>query len=161
MIVNLLQSWGIQCAAVIGHSSGEIAAAYAAGALSMEEAIICAYLRGRAMIRYRSKMPEEGGGMAVVGLGSTQVQKYLPDGIVVACENSPLSTTISGDVGKLTKVLDAIKEDQPQVFSRRLAVDMAYHSRKTFISLNSYLPSSHFTWNLANKHRLGVIIQTI
>lgn len=127
----------------------------------MEEAIICAYLRGRAMIRYRSKMPEEGGGMAAVGLGSTQVQKYLPGGIVVACENSPLSTTISGDVEKLTKVLDAIKEDQPQVFSRRLAVDMAYHSRKTFMSLNSYLPSSHFTWNLANKHRLGVIIQTI
>ncbi|CAH0052157.1 unnamed protein product [Clonostachys solani] len=128
IIVNLLRSWGIQCAAVIGHSSGEIAAAYAAGALSMDEAIICAYLRGRATTKYRTKMPQGRGGMAAVGLGSTQVQKYLTDGVVIACENSPLSTTISGDDDKLTEVLDAIKKDQPEVFARRLAVDMAYHS---------------------------------
>ncbi|VUC20324.1 unnamed protein product [Clonostachys rosea] len=128
IIVNLLRSWGIQCAAVIGHSSGEIAAAYAAGALSMDEAIICAYLRGRATIKYRAKMPQGGGGMAAIGLGSAQVQNYLADGVVVACENSPLSTTISGDSEKLTEVLDAIKKDQPEVFARRLAVDMAYHS---------------------------------
>lgn len=70
--------------------------------------------------------------MAAIGLGSKQVQKYLVDGVVVACENSPLSTTISGDNDKLTEVLDAIKKDQPEVFARRLAVDMAYHSRKIF-----------------------------
>ncbi|OTA94899.1 hypothetical protein M434DRAFT_70407 [Hypoxylon sp. CO27-5] len=124
MVVNLLRSWGIMPTAVIGHSSGEIAAAYACGSLTMQEAIICAYLRGRVT----QKPTETAGAMAAVGLGPIDVKPYLPDGVVVACENSPSSTTLSGDEDKIVEVLKAIKEDRPDVFARRLQVDMAYHS---------------------------------
>jgi len=45
-IVDLLTAWGIEASAVVGHSSGEIVAAYAAGSISFENSIICAYYRG-------------------------------------------------------------------------------------------------------------------
>ncbi|RYP08719.1 hypothetical protein DL764_001739 [Monosporascus ibericus] len=128
MVVNHLRRWGVQYAAVIGHSSGEIGAAYACGAVTMDEAIICAYLRGRAMNTQKSMMPVRAGGMAAVGLVASYAQKYLVDGVVVGCENSPPSTILSGNEDKLTGVLEAIKQDRPEVFSKSLAVDMAYHS---------------------------------
>jgi acyl transferase domain-containing protein len=126
MVVNLLRDWGIKPAAVLGHSSGEIAAAYACGALTMDEAIICGYLRGKAT----KQSTETPGAMAAVGLGSTDIQPYLVDGIVIACENSPSNTTLSGDEDKIMDVLEAIKHAYPDVLARRLQVDMAYHSRK-------------------------------
>ncbi|KAI1416673.1 hypothetical protein F5Y13DRAFT_205511 [Hypoxylon sp. FL1857] len=124
MVVNLLRNWGIAPAAVIGHSSGEIAAAYACGSLTMQEAIICAYLRGRA-----TRQPTEtAGAMAAIGLGSVDVKPYLVDGVVVACENSPSSTTLSGDEDRIIETLRVVKDNRPDVFARRLQVDMAYHS---------------------------------
>ncbi|KAH9989423.1 acyl transferase domain-containing protein [Xylariaceae sp. FL0662B] len=124
VVVNLLRGWGIVPAAVIGHSSGEIAAAYACGALTMHEAIICAYLRGRVT----RQSTETLGAMAVIGLGPTDIKPYLVDGIVIACENSPSSTTLSGDEDKIMRALQAIKDDHPDVLARHLQVDMAYHS---------------------------------
>jgi acyl transferase domain-containing protein len=126
VLVNILRDWGIAPAAVIGHSSGEIAAAYACGAFSMQEAIVCAYLRGRV-----TRQPTTStGAMAAVGIGARQLQPYLVDGAVIACENSPYSTTLSGDEAKITDVLQTLKQDHPDVFMRSLQVDMAYHSRK-------------------------------
>ncbi|KAI1125318.1 acyl transferase domain-containing protein [Nemania abortiva] len=124
MVVNLLRNWGIVPAAVLGHSSGEIAAAYASGALTMEEAIICGYLRGRAT----KQSTETPGAMAAVGLGSSDVRSYLIDGVVIACENSPSNTTLSGDEDKVVEILQAVKHDHPDVIARCLQVDMAYHS---------------------------------
>ncbi|KXX72797.1 Lovastatin diketide synthase LovF, partial [Madurella mycetomatis] len=125
LVVNLLRDWGIVPAAVIGHSSGEIAAAYACGALTMGEAIVCAYLRGRVTT---AKPTTRTGAMAAVGLGATDIQPYLVDGVVIACENSPSSTTLSGDEDKIVHVLKTLEQDHPGVFTRRLQVDMAYHS---------------------------------
>ena len=110
--------------AVVGHSSGEIAAAYAARALSFREALIISYYRG-----YVAKQASSSGGMAAVGLGATAVSNFLKDGVVIACENSSKSVTLSGDVEKLEKVLIAIKKSKPDVLARTLKVDMAYHSR--------------------------------
>ncbi|KAJ8131695.1 hypothetical protein O1611_g1925 [Lasiodiplodia mahajangana] len=124
LVINLLRNWGITPAAVLGHSSGEIAAAYASGALTMEEAIICAYLRGRVTKRSTATS----GAMAAVGLGPRDIQSYLVDGVVIACENSPSNTTLSGDEDKVVQVLQAVKYDHPDVLARRLQVDMAYHS---------------------------------
>ncbi|KAJ2980610.1 hypothetical protein NUW58_g6899 [Xylaria curta] len=124
LVVNILRDWGISPTAVLGHSSGEIAAAYACGALTMQEAIICAYLRGRAT----KQSTETPGAMAAIGLGSDDIQPYLVDGVVVACENSPSNTTLSGDEDKVLQVLQAVKSDHPEVIARRLQVDMAYHS---------------------------------
>lgn len=110
--------------AVVGHSSGEIAAAYTAGLLTEENAILCAYHRGQAVKRQNKK-----GSMAAIGLGSLAVQEYLAAGAGIACENSPTSVTISGDADAVHETLEAIKSDEPDVFTRLLHLDVAYHSR--------------------------------
>lgn len=124
-LVNLLQHWGITPDAVVRHSSGEIAAAYASGALSAEVAILVAYFRGQAMKTFSS---EHHGGMAAVGLGSEKARPFLKPGVVIACDNSPESVTLSGDSDTLGEVLDGIHAHDNEIFCRQLAVNAAYHS---------------------------------
>lgn len=124
VIVNLLRRWSIFPSAVIGHSSGEFAAAYASGSLTSAEAIIGAYYRG--LVTKQQKRP---GAMAAVGFGREEVAKYLADGVTIACENSPESTTISGDDEQINVVLENITNNHPKAFARRLQVEMAYHSQ--------------------------------
>ncbi|EGE05508.1 fatty acid synthase S-acetyltransferase [Trichophyton equinum CBS 127.97] len=114
---------GIRPSSVVGHSSGEITAAYAAGAITSELAIIIAYYRGKITKELATK-----GAMAAVGLGRDRVTPYLEDGVVIACENSPLSVTLSGDVTTLRKAVGSIKRDLPDAFCRELRVSVAYHS---------------------------------
>ncbi|KAL4970621.1 type I polyketide synthase [Aspergillus stella-maris] len=122
-VVDLLSSWGVTPSAVVGHSSGEIAAAYAAGALSKDSALIAAFYRG-----YVCKNPTRLGGMAAIGLGKAEVLPFLLPGVGVACENSGSSVTLSGDFEALGQVMDTIKVHSDQVFVRKLSVEMAYHS---------------------------------
>ncbi|KAB2570584.1 Hybrid PKS-NRPS synthetase lepA [Lasiodiplodia theobromae] len=122
-LVNLLRSWGIAPAAVVGHSSGEIAAAYAVNAITSDAAIQIAYYRGQV-----TKQQLSPGGMAAVGLGRSEMTPLLRDGVVIACENSPSSVTISGDEDQLEACIEGIKSAKPDTFVRRLKVDMAYHS---------------------------------
>jgi acyl transferase domain-containing protein len=120
-IVNLLRTWNISPSQVIGHSSGELAAAYASGAITSAEAIIGAYYRGLV-----TKQQTRPGAMVAVGLGRKDVAGYLTDGVTIACENSAESTTLSGD--QVDSVIGRIKESYPDVLARRLRVEMAYHS---------------------------------
>ncbi|KAI9741492.1 MAG: hypothetical protein M1818_004298 [Claussenomyces sp. TS43310] len=122
-LVNALERCGIRPSAVIGHSSGEIAAAYAAKALSLDEAMIVAYYRG-----YVTKKQTMVGGMAAVGLDTHEVSQFLQPGVVIACENSPNSTTISGDLDQVKMIIRTVQEQRPDVLARELKVDMAYHS---------------------------------
>ncbi|KAJ6441348.1 KR domain-containing protein [Purpureocillium lavendulum] len=122
-LVNFLRLCGVTPSAVVGHSSGEIAAAYAAGSLSKTEAITCAYLRGLAV-----KSHGRVGGMAAVGKGKRAVLPFLVAGAEIACENSPSSVTISGDLDAVDKSLEAITGNEPETFTRRLDVNVAYHS---------------------------------
>ena len=71
--------------------------------------------------------------MAAVGLGRDEVASYLVPGVIVACENSPSSVTLSGDVKPLEGVLATLKSEQPDTLARRLKVDMAYHSRESLL----------------------------
>jgi acyl transferase domain-containing protein len=119
-----LERIGVCAEAVVGHSSGEIGAAYAAGFLTLEYAVALAYYRG--LVTTKQTVD---GSMAAVGLGPQDVAPFLNDGVVVACENSPSSTTISGDRAAVEEVVAAIKVAQPDAFARALKVDMAYHSR--------------------------------
>lgn len=109
----------------MGHSSGEIAAAYASGAMTADAAIITAYYRGHV-----TKVYGRTGGMAAVGIGREKVLQYLTEGVVIACENSDKSSTLSGDEDKLDLALEKIEVDMPDVFCRRLRVQVAYHSRE-------------------------------
>jgi acyl transferase domain-containing protein len=124
-LVDLLAGWDITPLAVVGHSSGEIAAAYAAGALTMKEAIIAAFYRG-----YVCKKRQKNGGMVAIGIGRSEVTQYLVPGVKVACENSASGVTLSGDMEPLESVTSKIKERMPNVLVRRLQVEMAYHSGK-------------------------------
>ncbi|KAI4719803.1 ketoacyl-synt-domain-containing protein [Aureobasidium sp. EXF-10727] len=120
----LLQSWGIRAKAVVGHSSGEVAAAFCAGLLTGAEAIAVAYYRGIAVTKHGKP-----GAMMAVGLGSNEVSPYIqnqPD-IVVACQNSPQSVTLSGGAAAIAEVHACLS--QARIFSRVLNTSQnAYHS---------------------------------
>lgn len=128
-LVNALFRAGVRPTAVAGHSSGEIAAAYAAGSLSVQAAVILAYYRG-----YVTKQQTFTGGMAAVSLGRDVAAQYLTQGVVIACENSPSSVTLSGDSEPLRTVMQNIKEEHPDALVRLLKVDMAYHSRQSCLA---------------------------
>lgn len=122
-LVDTLAALGIQPDAVVGHSSGEIAGAYAAGALTAEEAMIIALHRG-VVTNLQNRL----GAMAAVGMSWKETEKYLVPNVAIACDNSPRSVTISGDVDKVEAVIADIHKSQPDVMARRLQVDKAYHS---------------------------------
>ncbi|KAB8271955.1 putative polyketide synthase [Aspergillus minisclerotigenes] len=122
-LVNLLATWGIRPTYVVGHSSGEIAAAYAAGAISAGSAIILAYYRGK-LAQTQMGIGE----MASIGLGSEEVSPYLVDGVVIACKNSPQSVTISGEESKIDQIVRHIRKDRPETFCKKLQLGVAYHS---------------------------------
>ncbi|KAJ4207018.1 hypothetical protein NW759_014016 [Fusarium solani] len=122
-MIDALAAIGIKPMAVVGHSSGEIAAAYAAGALTAQGAITAAWLRGDVTLQQKRK-----GAMAAIGLGWNEVEPYLIPGVVRACENSPKSVTLSGDTDKLETVVAEIHKAYPDALARMLKVDKAYHS---------------------------------
>jgi acyl transferase domain-containing protein len=128
-LIDLLSFYGIRPAAVIGHSSGEIAAAYAAQAITAADGIKIAYYRGKVFSQSSHSDTSLEGGMAAVGLGVEQVTPYLKPGVRVGCENSPESTTLTGDKKVMQEVLGAIESEEDGVFVRWLSVDRAYHSR--------------------------------
>ncbi|KAF2686174.1 ketoacyl-synt-domain-containing protein [Lentithecium fluviatile CBS 122367] len=124
-LVDLLAQWNIRPQGVVGHSSGEIAAAYACSAITAADAITIAYYRGLSMRNVSRKVL---GGMAAVGLGRDEVSIFLKPGVIVGCENSPESVTLSGDREVLDGVMDEIRATHPETFVRLLRVDCAYHS---------------------------------
>ncbi|KAH8698986.1 putative polyketide synthase [Talaromyces proteolyticus] len=124
-LVQLLSLWGIKPLVTVGHSSGEIAAAYAAGMISASEAIIAAYYRGKVVRDVNTD-----GAMLAVGLGAKDVSPYISDlreRVVIACHNSPLSVTLSGDSPALELVKTRL--DAESIFSRIVKTGgKAYHS---------------------------------
>lgn len=125
-IIDLFASWGIEPAVTVGHSSGEIAAAYAAGRISAPKAILAAYFRGFAVAR----AAPVGGTMLAVGLGADEIEDYIPEEVAeqvtIACENSPNSVTLSGSLQDVALVKDILNESN--VFNRQLKTGMSYHS---------------------------------
>lgn len=128
-LVDYLSDVGIQPQAVLGHSSGEIAAAYAAGFLSHRMALKVSYCRSLISGLCRKLIPIQGA-MLMVGLGENDVSRYiagLRSGIIsIACINSPISTTVSGDEPAILELKS--KLDSAAVMNRKLKVDIAYHS---------------------------------
>ena len=127
-ITDLLASWNIRPSRVTGHSNGEIAAAYCAGALTQEAAIAVAFYRGVVALKLREVRSSA---MLAVGLSEEEakplIESISQDCVKVACVNSPSNVTISGDreaVLELSKVLQA-----KGTFTRELAVEVAYHSQ--------------------------------
>lgn len=108
-LVKVLASWGISPSAVVGHSSGEIAAAYAAGLLSEAQAITIAYYRGYAVNQCTGKGQMLAGGVSVDEAHDIISLLGLQHVVVVACVNSPESVTISGAFEGINKVASELK----------------------------------------------------
>ncbi|MEO8693818.1 MAG: type I polyketide synthase [Acidimicrobiales bacterium] len=123
-LAALWRSWGIEPDAVVGHSMGEVAAAYVAGALALAEAaaVIC-----RRSILLRTVRGQ--GAMAVVDLSHEEAQAAIAgvgDRVQVAATNSPRSAVISGEPAAVQAVMAAL--DARDVFCRAVNVDVASHS---------------------------------
>lgn len=129
LLVDLLRLASVEFAAVVGHSSGEIGAAYAAGFISRSDAIKIAYYRGLCTDEAQQIGPS--GAMMAVGTTFEDAAEIcsleaFEGRVCVAACNSPSSITLSGDADAIDEV-KAIFEDEKK-FSRKLKVDKAYHS---------------------------------
>lgn len=123
-LTNLLRSWGVTPGAVIGHSSGEIAAAYCAGGLTLSEAtrIICR--RSRLMRTIAGR-----GLMLFAGIPAEQAVRLTSsfDELSLAATNGPSASVLSGPVTQIQQLYDQLKTDA-NIFSRLVKVDVASHS---------------------------------
>ncbi|KAI1348370.1 reducing type I polyketide synthase [Xylaria sp. FL0043] len=124
--LQVLSDWGIKPTAVAGHSSGEIAAAVAAGYITAETAIKIAFFRGQAIKELRAGKKL---GMLAAGISVDAVETFIDSGdelVQVACVNSPRSITLSGPIQALHRVMERLQSSDH--FARMLQVDFAYHS---------------------------------
>ncbi|WP_236061131.1 type I polyketide synthase [Actinacidiphila acididurans] len=127
VMVALAELWrahGVEPDAVVGHSQGEIAAAYVAGALSLDDAARVVALRSKALVALADQ-----GGMVSVGLGDERAADLVVrwDGrLTVAVVNAPGSVVVSGDLDALDELLAACEADG--IRARRLPVNYAAHS---------------------------------
>ncbi|TDQ00459.1 acyl transferase domain-containing protein [Labedaea rhizosphaerae] len=127
VMVSLARLWrsvGVEPSAVIGHSQGEIAAAYVAGALSLADAARIVALRSKALERIRGT-----GGMAAVALAPAEAEQLLApwaDRLWVAVHSGPASCVLAGDVDALDELVDANADGPVKV--RRIKVDYASHT---------------------------------
>jgi acyl transferase domain-containing protein len=140
ILVQLLQAMAIQLDVVVGHSSGEIAASYAAGFLSASDCIRIAFLRGQ--FSHTAAMDKsQRGAMLAVGMTHDEAETLCSKAqwmgrVNVAAYNSPTSITLSGDedaIQELSALLQAAG-----TFARTLKVDMAYHSHHMSACADKY-----------------------
>ncbi|GIF09452.1 hypothetical protein Asi03nite_69900 [Actinoplanes siamensis] len=123
-LAALWRSWGVEPAAVVGHSQGEIAAAYVCGALSLRDATKVVALRSQALVA----LIGHGGMASVVAPAEVVTRRLAPwEGRVsVAVVNGPRSVVVSGEPDALDEFIAAVKADGIQ--ARRISVDYASHS---------------------------------
>ncbi|UGQ13421.1 type I polyketide synthase [Yinghuangia sp. ASG 101] len=121
-LARLWESLGVVPDAVVGHSQGEIAAAYVAGALSLEDAAAVVALRSQVIARGLAGR----GGMASVGASADRVRERLGAGVELAAVNGPSSVVVAGDPAALDALVAAYEADGVRV--RRVPVDYASHT---------------------------------
>jgi acyl transferase domain-containing protein/NADPH:quinone reductase-like Zn-dependent oxidoreductase/acyl carrier protein len=125
-ITSVLRRRGIEPVAVIGHSVGEVAAAWAAGALTLEQAVLVIHVRSQAQGRTKGD-----GAMTAVALSEAETAALLGEldldaDLTIAGVNSPRGVTVAGDPAALSRLESHLEEHE--VFHRRLDLDYAFHS---------------------------------
>lgn len=142
LLVRLLCLAHVRLDAVVGHSSGEIVAAYAAGYISARDAIRIAYYRGMHCAAAAEGLRT--GAMLAVGTSMEDAGEVcaLPEfkgRVVIAASNSPTSVTLSGDGDAIAELEDVFADEGK--FVRRLAVSTAYHSHHMLSCAEPYAKS--------------------
>lgn len=150
VLVDLLCAAGIRFTAVVGHSSGEIGAAYAAGYLSASDAIRIAYYRGVHLRNAHGKDGEDGA-MIAVGTSYEDAKKIcnlrkFRGKVCVAASNSSTSVTISGDAQSIQGIKTLFEDEKK--FARVLKVDKAC---KSAVLQNPFAKS---VCKVANRHQI-------
>ena len=123
-LAELWASWGVRPEALVGHSVGEVAAAYLAGVFSLDDAVRIIYHRGRCM-----ELAPERGRMLAAGVSPDEARQLIAgygDRVALAAVNSPNSVTLSGEGGPLEELAGLLEERG--VFCRFLRVRYAFHS---------------------------------
>ncbi|KAI3394645.1 hypothetical protein diail_2455 [Diaporthe ilicicola] len=143
VLVDLLRAAGVHLSAAVGHSSGEIAAAYACGLVSAGDAVCIAYYRGLCAASARGPAGQPGAMMAVEttpedALDLLQEPEFCHRACIAAV-NAASSVTLSGDTDAIDEMAVVFKDEGK--FARRLKVDKAYHSHHMNPCSAEYLSS--------------------
>ncbi len=123
-LVALLDSWGVKANCIVGHSAGEVAAAYVAGVFDFDDAIKIIYHRSQLQ-----HTTEGMGSMLAVRLTELEIKPYLlgvEDRVSIAAINSEQAITLSGETNSLQLIYE--KLEQLGIFARFLKVGVPYHS---------------------------------
>ncbi|TWU05016.1 type I polyketide synthase [Stieleria varia] len=123
-LLAVLKDAGIRPGAVVGHSVGELGSAYAAGALSLRDAMTVCYHRSRLQATCKGT-----GSMLAVGLSKEQVLSRIgdrSDKVSVAAVNGPSNVTIAGDADTISDIAAELTCDE--IFNKLLDVEVPYHS---------------------------------
>ncbi|MEU7935206.1 type I polyketide synthase [Micromonospora echinofusca] len=121
-LAALWRSYGVEPAAVVGHSQGEIAAACVAGALSLDDAALVVTRRSQLIAVELAGR----GGMVSVSQPVAEVARRLRPGLSIAAVNGPATVVVSGSPEALDELLAECERDE--VRARRIDVDYASHS---------------------------------
>ncbi|KAE9373525.1 hypothetical protein N431DRAFT_482543 [Stipitochalara longipes BDJ] len=155
VLVDLLRAASITFGSVVGHSSGEIAAAYAADFISAHDAIRIAYYRGF-HAQLAGDPSGQKGAMLAVGTSWEDAQDllHLPvfrGRLKIAAHNSSASVTLSGNADAIVHAKKVFDEEKK--FTRLLKVDTAYHSHHMLPCGDAYIKSLQACEIRVNKER--------
>ncbi|MFK7770068.1 MAG: SDR family NAD(P)-dependent oxidoreductase [Mariniblastus sp.] len=123
-VYEMLKSQGITPGLVVGHSVGELGSAYAAGVLSLEDAMLVSFHRSQLQAETAGQ-----GGMLAIGLGKQAALEKIADCsklVSLAAVNGPTSVTLAGYTNSLKRIEAELTEEG--VFAKMLAVEIPYHS---------------------------------
>ena len=123
-IFELMRESGVEPGLVVGHSVGELGSAYAAGVLSLEDALLVSYHRSQLQAETAGE-----GGMLAIGLSKADALKRISNCrklVSLAAVNGPSSVTLAGHIKSLSRIEKELTSEG--VFAKMLEVEIPYHS---------------------------------